>query len=376
MRVRSALSPLRAAIGAALRRRSLLILLVATHGVFGLMSWGSFADLRSQRNLLDKAERGELRGFDVFQLRISTNCDGQTCTLATEDGRSLGVTFPQPTEEEFNKFDPSRLPPELAVIEQNLPQLVDALRGSLDEQEGTLSPGATLRARIRAAGTFWGVLFAVLAGASLLGAEWRWGVWRTLLTHEPRRSRVLLSRFVMLWILIAGGLAVTLGFTVGTDALFRAITDVDATGGPGIETLARSFGKSLLSLEFYASMAGALATIVRTSFAGIGSLVFLLAEGLAAGRFNWLRHFLPAQQVAALIPAFAGGVDTNGYVWWPPVLAGPVSCSASPGGFEVICTETLLEPIPHWRAALVLGAWALVAGLLAWIFVRRRDVPQ
>lgn len=375
MSVRSALSPLGAAIGAALRRRSLLILLVATLGVFGLMSWGSFSDLRSQRNLLDRADRGELRGFDVFQLRISTNCDGQTCFISTGDGRSLGIEFPQPTEEQFNKFDPNALPPELEVIERNLPELVSALREALDEQEDTLSPGATLRARIRAAGTFWGVLFAVLAGASLLGAEWRWGVWRTLLTHEPRRGRVLLSRFAMLWIVIAGGLAVTIGFTVGTDALFRALTDVDATGGPGIGTLARSVGKSLLSLEFYASMAGALATIVRTSFAGIGSLVFLLAEGLAAGRFHWLRHFLPAQQVATLIPQFAG-VETTGYAWWPPVLAGSVSCSASPGGFEVTCTETLLEPIPHWRAALVLGAWVLVAGILAWIFVRRRDVPQ
>jgi hypothetical protein len=373
--VRSALSPLGAAIGAALRRRSLLILLIATLGVFGLMSWGSFSDLRSQRNLLDKAERGELRGFDLFQLRISTNCDGQTCTLGTQDGRSTGITFPQPTEEQFNEFDPNQLPPELEVIEQNLPTLVSALRETLEEQEHALSPPSTLRSRIRAAGTFWGVLFAVLAGASLLGAEWRWGVWRTLLTHEPRRGRVLLSRFAMLWIVIAGGMAITLGFTLGTDALFRAITDVDATGGPGIATLARSAGKSLLSLEFYASMAGALATIVRTSFAGIGSLVFLLAEGLAAGRFHWLRHFLPAQQVATLIPQFAG-VETTGYVWWPPILAGSVSCTATPGGFAVTCTETLLKPIPHWRAALVLGAWVLVATLLAWIFIRRRDVPQ
>lgn len=375
MSVRSTLSPLGAAIGAALRRRSLLILLVATLGVFGLMSWGSFSDLRSQRDLLDKAERGELRGFDVFQLRISTNCDGQTCTLATEDGSSLGITFPQPTEEEFNKFDPNQLPPELEVIEQNMSQLVSALRENLDEQEHALSPAATLHSRARAAGTFWGVLFAVLAGASLLGAEWRWGVWRTLLTHEPRRGRVLLSRLAMLWIVVAGGLAVTLGFTFGTDALFRALTDVDATGGPGIMTLARSAGKSLLSLEFYASMAGALATIVRTSFAGIGSLVFLLAEGLAAGRFNWLRHFLPAQQVGTLIPPFAGA-DTTGYAWWPPELVGSVACTATPGGFEVTCTETLLKPIPQWRAALVLGAWVLVAALLAWIFVRRRDVPQ
>ena len=376
MSVRSTFSPVGAAIGAALRRRSLLILLVATLGVFGLMSWGSFSDLRSQRNLLDRAERGELSGFEVFELRISTHCDGQTCTIATQDGRSTGITFPQPTEETFNKFDPNQLPPEIEVIEQNMPQLVSALRETLAEQEDTLSPAATLRSRIRAAGTFWGVLFAVLAGASLLGAEWRWGVWRTLLTHEPRRGRVLLSRFAMLWVVIAGGMAITLGFTAGTDALFRSITDIDASGGPGIGTLARSAGKSLLSLEFYASMAGALATIVRTSFAGIGSLVFLLAEGLAAGRFHWLRHFLPAQQVATLIPQFAGGVDTNGYVWWPPVLAGSVSCSATPGGFEVTCTETLLKPIPHWRAAIVLGAWVLVPALLAWIFVRRRDVPQ
>lgn len=375
MSVRSVLSPLRAAIGAALRRRSLLILLIATLGVFGLISWGSFSGIRNQRDLVDKAERGELQGFELFELGIGFSCNEQVCFVQANDGTPLGIEFPIPMPGQFGGFDPSGTPPEIRALEQNLPRVVQAFREKLDEQERALSPMATLGTRIRAAGTFWGVLFAVLAGATLLGAEWRWGVWRTLLTHEPRRGRVLLSRFLMLWIVIATGLAVTLGFTVGTDAVFRAISDVDATGGPGVATLARAAGRSLLSVEVYATMAGALATIVRTSFAGVGALVLLLADGLASGRYDWTRHFLPAQQIATLIPP-SPRAETIGYAWWPPVRVGSASCTAAPDGFGVVCTEKLLAPIPQWRAALVLGAWIMGAALLAWIFVRRRDVPQ
>jgi hypothetical protein len=373
--VRSGLSPLRAAIGAALRRRSLLILLVATLGVFGLMSWGSFADLRSQRNLVDQAERGELQGFELFELGIGFSCNEQVCFVEANDGTPLGIEFPIPNPGEFGEFDPSGTPPEIRALEQNLPRVVRAFRERLEEQERALSPMATLGTRIRAAGTFWGVLFAVLAGATLLGAEWRWGVWRTLLTHEPRRSRLLQSRFLMLWIVIAGGLAVTLGFTIGTDAVFRAISGIDASGGPGVATLARAAGESLLSIEIYATMAGALATIVRTSFAGIGSLVLLLGDGLASGRYQWMRHFLPAQQIATLIPP-SPRAETIGYAWWPPIRVGATSCTATPDGFGVVCTEKILPLIPQWRAAVVLGAWILGVALLAWIFVRRRDIPQ
>ncbi|MGH2785654.1 MAG: hypothetical protein ACRDJ1_10360, partial [Actinomycetota bacterium] len=358
---------------AALRRRSLLILLVFVFTVFGMMSYASFSDLRSQRNLIGKAERGELHGFEIFELRISTFCDGSTCFIGDENGESLGIEFPQP---EFGPGKPipgpTEIPPEIQALEGRLPELATALRGRLDEKETTLSPRWTLREHLRAAGTFWGVLFAVFAGATLLGAEWRWGVWRTLLTHEPRRGRVLLTRFGMLWSVIALGFILTMAFTAGTDSLFRAMSDVGATGGPEVAPLARVAGRSLLSVEIYATFAGALATIVRTSFAGIGSLGLLLGDGLFVERFNWLRHYSPAQQVARLIPA---SEDTDVVVWWHEIRTGASSCRASPdGGF--LCEEKLLTPIPQWRAIVVILAWIAVVGLITAVFVKRRDVPQ
>jgi hypothetical protein len=218
------------------------------------------------------------------------------------------------------------------------------------------------------------VLFAAIVGATLLGAEWRWGVWRTLLTHEPRRARVLVSRYALLWIVIAGGLVLTLAFTAVVDAVFRTMSSVGASGGPGLGAIGATAGKALLSVEVYGTVAGVLATIARTSFAGIGSLIFLLGDGLATARFDWLRHISPSQQVAALIPP--PFLQERGYVWFPPQSSGAVTCAPAPGGSNVLCTEKLLGPIPQARAVIVLVVWIALAAVVGWLFVRRRDVPQ
>lgn len=370
MSVRSGLSPLGAAIGAALRRRSLLLLLVVSFGVFGLISWGSFSSLKSERDLVAQAESGELQGFEIFNLVGGTTCfeDGR-CEIVDREGNPLGIAFTLPE----GGFSPTDEPPELKAIQENMGQLTSAVRRELEEREQELSWRATLRDRLRAAGTLWGVILAVIAGATLLGAEWRWGVWRTLLTHEPRRGRVLLSRLGMLWVVVGLGFVAVIAFASGMDALFRAFVDVDASGGPGPKTLGRDAAKALLSVEVYATIAGVLATTVRASFAGIGSLVLLLGEGLLVRRFESIRHFSPAQQVARLfdVQLLQGGV-----VWWEPLRTGPTSCTLGPDGGLVECRERILPPIPQWRAVVVLLAWIVVAGLIGAYFLRRRDVPQ
>lgn len=369
--------PIGAAIGAALRRRSLLILLLFVFAVFTLISYSNFSSIRTQRNLIAKAERGELRGFGLFELRVSIGCDETRCFITDEDGVDLGVEFPSPFLEQPGVGkpvipSPTEIPPEIKAMEDNLPQLAAALRQRLEDKEERLSPSWTLRERLRTAGTFWGVLFAVFAGATILGAEWRWGVWRTLLTHEPRRGMLLFTRFAMLWIVIAVGFVLTMAFTAGADTLFRAISDVGATGGPAVLPLARVAGRSLLSVELYATIAGALATIVRTSFAGIGSLGLLLGDGLLTERFHWLRDYSPSQQVAWLTPA---GEGSDAVVWWQQIRTGESACRASPdGGFS--CQEVLLGPIPQWRAIVVILAWVAVFALVTAVFVKRRDVPQ
>ena len=213
----------------------------------------------------------------------------------------------------------------------------------------------------------------VLLGATFFGAEFRWGVWPTLLTHEPRRGRVLRhgSRDSGR---CSPGFRSSLAAVTGVDALMRTLDGVSATGGPSATRLAEQAGWSLLSLEMYATMAASLALIVRTSLAGVASLVIALGDHLAVQKYRWLRHFLPTQQIASLLPMPTG--VTSGYAWFPRITAG-ITCKppATAGGFE-ICTEVRFTPPPHWRASLIVAAWAIGFAMLAWAALRSRDVPQ
>jgi hypothetical protein len=261
-------------------------------------------------------------------------------------------------------------------LRRAIPELIPEFRADLAKAEQRLSPRASLQSRARAAGVFWGVLFAVLTTSTLIGAEWRWGVWRTLLTHEPRRGRMILAKLSTVWTVIAIGYAVTLAFTAGLDVIFRSISHVSASGGPSIAGIARTSGKSLLSLEVYSTFAAAAAMTIRASLGGIAALALLLGDGLATAKWHWLRHGLPTQQIAHLLPAPADNFFGGGYVWWTPVTGGQVTCTTSPGGIIVECKELPLSIIPSWRAVAVLLAWIAGASLLAWVGLRSRDVPQ
>jgi hypothetical protein len=200
-------------------------------------------------------------------------------------------------------------------------------------------------------------------------------VWRTLLTHEPRRGRVLATKLTALWVAIGLGALGVLAFTAGLDAIFRRISDIGSSGGPGLATLARVSARSLLSLELYATLAAAMTMFIRTSFAGMGALLFILADGLTTRRFIWLRHFLPNQQIATLIPPGSQFVETPGYAWWPLINTSGARCAPDASG-SITCIETPLKAIPHWRASLVLAAWIAAFALAAWAVLRARDVPQ
>jgi ABC-type transport system involved in multi-copper enzyme maturation permease subunit len=135
-------------------------------------------------------------------------------------------------------------------------------------------------------------LFAIagwLIGTSLVGAEWQAGTMSTLLTWEPRRSRVLVAKtiaavigvFAMILVLdlLFTGLmtlvAATRGTTEGTDSsLVRSLIGLDVR----VATLA-AFG-AILGLS--------LATVTRNTGAAVGiAFVYLaIVEGI-------IRGFLP-----------------------------------------------------------------------------------
>jgi ABC-2 type transport system permease protein len=107
------------------------------------------------------------------------------------------------------------------------------------------------------------ILFVLLLSASLVGAEWRAGTIGVLLTWEPRRGRVLLTKaaaaalagavlVLVLELLLIGALwpsAVLHGTTAGTDAEFW-----------------RGLGGALLRTGF----AGGVVALIGFSFASVG----------------------------------------------------------------------------------------------------------
>jgi ABC-2 type transport system permease protein len=155
----------------------------------------------------------------------------------------------------------------------------------------------------------------LVLGASLIGAEWHWGTMATLLTWEPRRTRVLLVKLAtcvaatfVLFVVIQAVLglvlllvAATRGITAGTGTAtwFRSVA--------GVVTRVSALG------AFSAAVGVAVATVGRNTAAalGVGFVYFGVVEGLIRGlRPAWQRWL-----VGDNATLFLTGTDTR----FPPL---------------------------------------------------------
>jgi hypothetical protein len=134
-----------------------------------------------------------------------------------------------------------------------------------------------------------------LLGASFIGADWRAGTITTLLTWEPRRLRVILSKVTACAasvFALAIALQAVLGGVMSLDAVFRGTTEgVDAswwreTGGVAVRAA---------TLASVASVVGfAVASIGRNTAAALGAgfayiaIIENVVRGLRPGWQRWL----------------------------------------------------------------------------------------
>jgi hypothetical protein len=253
-----------------------------------------------------------------------------------------------------------------AQVRVNLEQREQDLRRCLDGQFGRV-PGKSLeeyceedavplsgyddRARLADAedvllGT--AVMIVILAwvvGASAVGAEWHTRNMTTMLTWEPRRSRVLLAKvlaaivmsfaismFLQLWLL--GSLvpaAALRGTTEGADMAWFVDT---------VELMAR-IG---LVAAVGSALGAALAFIGRNTAAALGAGFAYLAivEGLIRGLKPEWQRWLIGDNAAIVI----GGENEN-----------------------------LISGRSVTSAALLIAAYAVLLAIAAGIFFRSRDVP-
>jgi ABC-type transport system involved in multi-copper enzyme maturation permease subunit len=392
------------------RRRGVVLLLTIGIALFGALAWGSYRELNSQRSFLHK-----LRTTTDF--RVAFQNFGITCTgpdfgrqpppEQTETAQpATGSASPEPPPAEPEPFPgkPGSVPQDLECqfvgndgvpigpifhgdpysgtkgggitpeqIDELRPQLIQSQEANVARTEKLFGPRDLFETRVRALGTFVGMVFAVLLAATLIGAEFRWGVVRTLLTHEPRRGRLLAGKLVALWTFVAAGFLIVLAVVTGVDVVMRITSNVHASGGPSALRIAKQAGWAVLSLELWATMSATLVMLARVSIAGVVTLLATVGDHLLVSKFHWLRHYLPTQQIASLLPTPTK--ITTAYVWYPKVTGGFV-CTRNASEFFENCREIVFKPIPHWRASLVLVGWTLGFALVAWGVLKARDVPQ
>jgi ABC-type transport system involved in multi-copper enzyme maturation permease subunit len=374
-------------------------------GILGAVAWSSFGQLRVQRAFLTKLEAGNVTPQNFFEFSPGVSCFGGgglppgagVEPASTDSGSTPGGKGPTPTTPEENKPicqfiapDGQPIGPQFhgdpferfrngEVSQQFIDELKPALVRSLETQittiERDLTPRRLFDSRVRMLGTFVGILFAVLFASTFFGAEVRWGVWRTLLTHEPRRGKMIASKFGAMLTYVLIGFALALIITSVVDVVMRSALDVTATSAtPTIAHLAKETGWAALTLGTYASIAGALTLTVRTSLAGAVTFLLVLGDHLLVTKFTWLRAYLPVQQVSSLLPRPRD--VASGYAWSDPILV-KFECIARRADVPFReCKDIALKPIPHWRASLVLGGWLIAFVFAAWAAFRSRDIPQ
>ena len=202
-----------------------------------------------------------------------------------------------------------------------------------------------------------GLILVAILTASIIGAEHSWGTMRFVLVRGVRRWHVLASKLGIAWLAFAAALLV-IG-VLGT--LSGQIIDGLLSSAEGLENstswgeVPELFGRSLLSVLPYVAMVSMVTVATRSSAAGIGTSVgyYFLEQtvvGIFIGLFDWFQNvadFLPIFNMEAFVRA-GGGVSISGGE--SPDYAGDL------------------------HTLLVMAAYALVTGALAFYLLHRRDV--
>ncbi|MBA2312623.1 MAG: ABC transporter permease subunit [Actinobacteria bacterium] len=188
-------------------------------------------------------------------------------------------------------------------------------------------------------------ILAWLLAASFVGAEWHAGTMTTLLTWEPRRVRVLLTKAIAaaLVLFVTGiVLQVLLGLALTPAAVFRGSTS--GLGGSWLEETAGVVVRGSLIATLAGLMGLSVASVGRNTAAafGVGFGYFTIVENLVRGlRPQWARW---------MVGDNAGRFILAGELTFPPI------------------ERTTLE------AGALIALYALVFLLIAVAFFNRRDL--
>lgn len=175
---------------------------------------------------------------------------------------------------------------------------------------------------------------ALIGGASVVGAEWRWGTVTTVLTWSPRRGRLLAARLVAVASLAAVlSLALQGLFMAALVPTWLGPGTVDGVNGSWVGAVVAALARSAAVCAVAAAIGGAVASIGRNTTAALAAAFVELAvvEAIVRGAFPKHARWLVGENVATFVTwrpmtgvSFERGPGVAGLtlVWYLALLAG------------------------------------------------------
>jgi ABC-type transport system involved in multi-copper enzyme maturation permease subunit len=215
---------------------------------------------------------------------------------------------------------------------------------------------AKIAAGLYTSGQFFGVLLTMLLGAIIVTSEYSHRTATGTFLATPRRSTVVIAKVVVAGVLAAAAWLLTSAISVAAGAAFLRSEHV-ATG-LGRWDVGRSILLNLAAYLLWAALGVGLGVLLRSQ---IGSV--------AIGTAMYLGGFAATGLVFELVHSY---VIRQDWVLSAQVIAPAIASSVmtTPGG-------TAFEHAPpQWVGAAVLMGYAVVAGTLGTLIVKRRDVSS
>lgn len=198
---------------------------------------------------------------------------------------------------------------------------------------------------------------ALALGAVVMGSEYGWGTFKTIVTQRPGRLSVLTGQLLAVVTFIAGTVLVLFALSALTSTGI-ALAEGESASLPGIGHLAAGYAGGVLVLSMWAGIGAALAVALRSVALpvglgivwalGIENLVSAMARSMLSA-LEPIRDVLPGVNAGSLVAALT-----------PERIGSP-----APG---------VAETVGSTQAVTTLAVYVLLAVLIAAWCHTRRDV--
>lgn len=225
-----------------------------------------------------------------------------------------------------------------------------------------------------------GGLLAIVYAATIVGADWNWGVLRNVIARGESRSGYLLAKAAGIAIVIGIGMLIIFAFAILMTYLVAAINGFPVASplrGRGLQDLFDNLGLGYLVLLERAAIGFAVAVVLRSQLAGaVVGIVLFVGEGIVT---TVLTIFSVARSFGG--GGFGnGGLQAIGPEWFQylPISVGGQVLSSAPGGAASVGTggveQLFLKNAPLELSLPALLIYLLVALAVGIFALRRQEI--